>query len=239
MPAARESDLYLPVKRFLESQGYAVKAEIGGCDLLAVRAAGAPVVVELKLALNLDVVLQAVDRLAVSARVYVGVPRGCAALRARRRQTQKLLRMLGLGLLAIDPRARAGGVRVLLDPGAYRPRVSSGRQERLLREFERRVGDPNLGGMPTRRGVMTAYRQTALAIGRLLLASGPTKASHVSRALQEPRARAILYRDAYGWFERTAPGVYAVSPRGRREIPLWSSDAPAPANPAPRSAPPP
>ncbi len=45
----KESDLYLPVKRFLESQNYEVKGEVKDCDALAARGKEAPVVVELKL----------------------------------------------------------------------------------------------------------------------------------------------------------------------------------------------
>jgi len=48
-----ESDLYAPIKRFLEAQGYAVKGEIGPCDVMAVRGDEAPVIVELKDRLSL------------------------------------------------------------------------------------------------------------------------------------------------------------------------------------------
>ena len=68
---------------------------------------------------------------------------------------------------------------------------------------------------------MTAYRQQALKIAQLLQEVGPTKASNVARTLEVPKARAILYRDAYGWFDRATLGVYALSPRGRQEVPLW------------------
>ena len=112
-----ESDLYLPVKRFLESQGYEVKGEVGDCDVAAVRGDEELVVVELKLSLNLELVLQAVDRLVVTSKVYVGVPVGNHNLRRRRRQTVKLLRMLGLGLLVFDPDVERHGVDVVLDPG--------------------------------------------------------------------------------------------------------------------------
>ena len=48
----RETDLYAPVKAFLEARGYAVKAEIGAADLVGVAPGGGdPVVVELKLRL--------------------------------------------------------------------------------------------------------------------------------------------------------------------------------------------
>jgi len=217
----KESDLYLPIKRFLESQNYEVKGEVQDCDVLAVRGEEVPVVVELKLSLNLNVVLQAVERLSLTSKVYIGVPVRCGILKRRRRQIIKLLRMLSLGLVVVDPDLQSGSVEVLLDPGEYKPRKSRKRQERLLGEFMRRVGDPNLGGSEKRKGIMTAYRQRALAIGQFLQENGPTKASIVSRNLQEPKARNIMYRNVYGWFEREAPGVYRLSPRGKREITSW------------------
>ena len=59
---------------------------------------------------------------------------------------------------------------------------------------------------------MTAYRQRSLAIGRFLQEAGPTKASFVAQTLREPKARDILYRDVYGWFERESLGVYGTFP---------------------------
>src|SRR5262245_6229850 len=215
----KESDLYLPIKRFLQSQGYEVKGEIRDCDVFAKRGVEEPVIVELKLSLNLDVMLQAVDRLAVTPNVYIGVPNRCPTLRTRRRQLHKLLRMLGLGLLTVGPVGDNASVAVLLDPREYRPRKSKRRQDRLLGEFVKRVGDPNLGG--TKGRLMTAYRQTALQIACFLRDSGPTKAAYVARAVGAPNARDFLYRDVYGWFERHGLGIYALSPRGQRETTLW------------------
>ncbi|MGE0487592.1 MAG: DUF2161 family putative PD-(D/E)XK-type phosphodiesterase [Vulcanimicrobiota bacterium] len=212
----KESDLYPPVKRFLEKQHYEVKSEVGDCDVVAVRGDEPPVVVELKLSLNLEVVLQAVDRLALSPNVYIGIPAPSRLLARRRKSVLKLVKMLGLGLLLVD-----GEVTVAVDPGPYRPRLSRHRQERLLGEFLLRVGDPNLGGSNRRGGVMTAYRQSALKIGCHLQAHGATKASQVAAAVAEPRARDFLYRNVYGWFEPVGRGVYRLSPRGEREIRQW------------------
>jgi hypothetical protein len=217
----KESDLYLPLKRFLISQNYEVKGEVQDCDVVAIRGKEAPVVVELKLTLNLDLVLQAVDRLLLTPKVYIGIPARCKILDRRQKHIIKLLRMLGLGLVVIDLDKESDSVNVLLDPGEYRPRISKHRQERLLGEFTKRVGDPNLGGTEKRKGIMTAYRQRALAIAWFLDKQGPTKASHIAQNLQEPKARDILYRDVYGWFERVSLGVYEISPRGKKEIPLW------------------
>ncbi|MEM7351974.1 MAG: DUF2161 family putative PD-(D/E)XK-type phosphodiesterase [Acidobacteriota bacterium] len=227
----KESDLYPPVKLFLESQSYEVKGEVQDCDVLAVRGDEAPVVVELKLSLNLDVVLQAVDRLVLTPKVYIGIPRQYKGFRKRRKRIIKLLRMLGMGLILIDPTREIGSVDVLLDPGEYKPRRSRPRRERLLREFMQRVGDPNLGGTARRKGLMTAYRQRALAIADFLLEQGPTKASKIAQALSEPKARDILYRDVYGWFDRVSLGVYELSPRGQRELPQWRGDPAGDAEP--------
>ena len=69
-----ETELYLPVKRFLEAQGFAVKAEIGGCDVLAVRGDEPPVIVELKTSFNLQLLLQGIDRQGVTDTVYLAIP---------------------------------------------------------------------------------------------------------------------------------------------------------------------
>ena len=217
----KETDLYTPIKRFLESQNYVVKSEIHNCDILAVRGKEEPIAVELKLSLNLDVILQAIDRTSLTSKVYVGIPKQCGIMKRRRKMIVKLFRMLGLGLIVVEPQLKTGNVDVLLDPGAYKPRKSKFRQARLLGEFMKRVGDPNLGGTNMRKGIMTAYRQRALEIARYLNKNGPKKALYLSRVLEEPKARDILYKNFYGWFERVSRGVYELSPRGQREITKW------------------
>ena len=65
------------------TQGYEVKGEVRGCDLVARRGDEPPVIVELKLRFNLALVLQGIDRLALSERVYLAVPRPRRAGAAR------------------------------------------------------------------------------------------------------------------------------------------------------------
>jgi hypothetical protein len=218
----KESDLYPPLKLYLESQNYEIKGEVGNCDVVAIRNVEPPLIVELKLSLNITVILQAVDRLTLTSIVYIGVPRQCSALKRKYKQLFKLFKMLGIGLITIDPLRQSGGVKVLLDPGEYKPRISKHRQARLLGEFEKRVGDPNLGGSDSRDGIMTAYRQRALKVASFLNDQGPTKASEVARQTEDADARDILYRDVYGWFDKISRGIYGLSPRGRREILTWT-----------------
>lgn len=222
----KEADLYPPLKRFLEAQKYEVKGEVNECDVLAVRDQEDPVVVELKLSINLTVILQAVDRLSLTDLVYIGVPKQCKVLSSRKRkQIIKLLKMLGMGLISIDSDKGSGHVAVLLDPGEYKPRKSKHRQKRLLGEFTKRIGDPNVGGAEKRKGIMTAYRQQAIIIAQFLRKQGASKVSDIAKTLQEPKAGNILYRDVYGWFDRVSRGVYELSPRGQQEILLWSTEA--------------
>jgi hypothetical protein len=217
----KESDLYPPLKEFLESQNYEVKGEVLNCDVTALRGEEEPLIIELKLSLNLEVILQAVDRLAYSSIVYIGVPESCRVLKKKRKHLLKLMRMLGMGLLAIAPERRTAKVNVLLEPAEYRPRKIKHKKERLLAEFANRKGDPNLGGSDTRQGRMTAYRQRTLALVEYLQEHGATKASVLAKELEEPKARNILYDNFYGWFDREGKGIYKLSEKGRQETPAW------------------
>jgi hypothetical protein len=51
-----------------------------------------------------------------------------------------------------------------------------------------------------------------------------SKAAAIATELDEPKSRAILYRDVYGWFDRIERGIYALSPRGVKEIETWKED---------------
>jgi hypothetical protein len=219
----QEIELYPPLKTYLENQGYEVKSEILNCDVVAIREGDATIVVELKLSLNLTILLQAVDRLKISNTIYIGVPTGLSVLKKHRKQIVKLMRMLGLGLIVIDARSRIGNVDVLCDPGEYKPRQIKKHTQKLLKEFQERVGDPNSGGSSMQHGIMTAYRQKALAIAGYLQEQGATKAATIAKSLEEPKTRNILYDNVYGWFERLGQGIYTLSPRGNKEVPIWNT----------------
>ena len=52
----KESDLYIPLKRYLDSQCYEVKGKVQDCDVVAVRGQETLVVIKLKRSLNLEVI---------------------------------------------------------------------------------------------------------------------------------------------------------------------------------------
>jgi len=223
---ASEADLYQPVKDFLAAQGYVVRGEVRGCDLVAVRGDEPPVIVELKLRFNLGLVLQGIERLALTDLVYLAVPRRIASRRETvspdDRRVRKLCRMLGLGLMTVSPPARSGrrkghGIEIVLDPLPYRPRRNKRRAALLLGEHARRKGDHNRGGV---RGVpiVTAYRQEALLCAQLLARNGATKVAALRASGLVPHVGKILLDDVYGWFERQQRGVYALSENGRTAL---------------------
>jgi hypothetical protein len=201
-----ESDLYAPVKALLEGQGYSVKGEVRGCDVVAVRGDEPPVIVELKRAFGMGLVLQGVNRLSLSDAVYLAV----GTWPKNTRDVKKLCRRLGFGLMiVVDAR-----VEVLLDPAPYKPRKNTRRLGRLIGEHQRRVGDPNRGGSSTKVPMMTAYRQQALRCANLLAKNGPMKVALLRVQAEAPKALAILSQDHYGWFERVDRGTYGLTPKG-------------------------
>ncbi|GGF10344.1 hypothetical protein GCM10011611_14910 [Aliidongia dinghuensis] len=213
-----ETALYPPIKRFLEAQGFEVKGEIGGCDIVALKAGEPPLVVvtELKRAFTLELVLQGVDRAAACDEVWLAV-RASPSGRGREgdRRVKKLCRLLGFGLLLVSSTA---SVDVLVEPTQWRPRADKKRRARLVREHHRRAGDPAPGGSTRRAPLMTAYRQQALACAAGL-AQGPARPKDLRP--QVPDAAQILQRNYYGWFDRVARGVYALTDAGRAALEQW------------------
>jgi hypothetical protein len=224
-----ETNLYGPVKRFLEQLGFEVKGEICGCDLVALKdgAPAAVIIGELKLTFTLDLVLQAVDRSAACDEVWLAV-RASRRGRGREhdRRVKKLCRLLGFGLLAVPA---SNEVEVVVEPVPWRPRRDAKRRSAIVAEHRRRQGDPAVGGS-TRRPIMTAYRQQALACAAVL---AQTPARPRDLKLTMPDAPKILHRNVYGWFVRIERGIYTLSDSGRAALMQWRAAMPTqPKSPA-------
>jgi hypothetical protein len=211
-----ETALYLPVKRFLEKLGFTVKGEIGGCDLVGLSGDEPPIVVigELKLAFNLELILQAVDRAGACDEVWLAAK---LSARGKGRESdaryRNLCRRLGFGMLAVTT---SGAVEVIVSPTTL-PRRDLKRRSRLITEHRKRQGDPALGGS-TRAPIMTAYRQQALACAFALL-QGSRKVRDLKPAI--PDASKILLHNVYGWFDRVERGVYRLTDSGRAALKRW------------------
>ncbi len=110
-----------------------------------------------------------------------------------------------------------GEVSVIVSSVSPMPRTNPKRRTRLVREHQRRHGDPTVGGS-TRAPIMTAYRQQALGCA-LALVSGPMRVRQIRSSV--PDAGKILLANVYGWFERLDRGVYGLTDAGREALQRW------------------
>ncbi len=213
----READLYAPLRAYLESLGYTVRAEVNGCDVGATKGEDL-VLVELKKSLNVSLLVQAVERQRATDSVYVGIPRPKGSAWTRQwRGVRRLLRRLELGLIFIAPRSRVRPVEVVLHPEPYTKRKRSHVRRAMIIEMAGRSGDYNTGGS-TRRKLVTAYRETALRIAHLLAANGPMTTRALRALGTGPKTTAILYDDVYQWFQRVSLGTYALTEKGEAAL---------------------
>ena len=212
-----ETSLYLPVKRFLENLGFAVKGEIGGCDLVGLKGEDPPVVVicELKLSFNLELLMQAVDRAGACDEIWLAAK---LSARGKGRENdaryRNLCRRLGFGMLAVTT---GGDVEVIVRPPTTAARRNPKKRSRLVSEHQRRKGDPVLGGS-TRAPIMTAYRQQALACA-FAMTDGPRRVRDLKPEI--PDAPKILQGNVYGWFDRAERGVYVLTEAGYAALKRW------------------
>ncbi len=216
-----ETSLYAPVKRFLEDLGFSAKGEVCGCDVVAIREGEElrVVVAELKTSFNLELLLQGVERQAACDEVWLAVAASTKG-RDQDRRVRKLCRLTGLGLLSVLP---TGRVEILVSPEPWKPRPDRKRRSRLVAEHRRRRGDPTSGGS-TRRPIMTAYRQQALACA-LVLSEAPARPRDLKSVT--PDAPKILQSNVYGWFERIERGIYGLSEGGKAALVRWADALPA------------
>lgn len=209
-----ETELYPPLKAFMEGAGYVVKGEVNDCDLVGVRDGDPPVVVvcEMKLSFNLELVMQGVKRAAFCDEVWLAA-RASKTARGREHDARfrNLCRRLGFGVIAVS---EAGAVTVIIAPFAPTPRRDAKRRSRLLDEHKRRVGDPQVGG-GRGKPIMTAYRQDCIAIATALLA-GPQSPRQLKPLVA--RAPTILASNVYGWFVRESRGIYGLTELGRTAV---------------------
>jgi len=215
-----ETALYLPVKSFLEKAGLIVKGEIGGCDLVGLSDDARPVVVvcELKLVFNLELILQAVDRAAVSDEVWIAARMSRGKGRENDKRYRDLCRRIGIGMLGVW---ESGEVSVLVNAVSPMPRSNTKRRSRLVSEHRKRKGDPVVGGS-TRMPMMTAYRQQALSCASALEA-GPQRLRDLKTTV--PEAAKILQSNVYGWFARIDRGTYELTEAGQAALVRWPQNA--------------
>jgi len=222
----KESDLYLPIKKHLEAIGFEVKGEVKDCDIVATNGKQL-MIVELKLNLNITLLLQAVDRFSLADNVYIAIPKQCTLYKKQSKQVKKLIKRLGIGLILVDMQKTAQYVEVVSDPQDYTPRKNTRKQGALLKEFNQRIGDTQKGGSTRAKAGLTAYRQRCIRVAQYLIDKPSAKGAEIRKAIAEDQATQFLGSNYYGWFEKVERGVYQISDKGKKELPEWLGKASA------------
>ncbi len=216
MTEFKETDLYAPIRAFLEEEGYQVQAEVKHCDIAAVKD-GQLVVVELKKAFNLKLVYQALERQSLTEQVFVAIPRPKKGHREKAwKDMLRLLKRLELGLLTVALDSPLQTVDVVLEPSDSLAWKNRKKREQVQAEMENRQMDVNVGGM-TRRKIITAFREKSIRLACILEREG-----QVSTAVLRERGMedciGILSRNYDKWFQRVEKGVYALSEKGKEAL---------------------
>lgn len=212
MAGLKETDLYPPLKAWLEAGGYAVHAEVGHCDIAA-RKGDDCVLIEIKRAITLDLLLQVVRRQENDASVYAAVP-APKTTDKRWRGLVRLLKRLEVGLLLVYLDTAHPRVELAFHPIRQERRKRASATRTLLAEMSGRTLDLNVGGS-TRRKIMTAYREQALGVAAALDTMGTASPRELRAAGTADKTAMILRDNHYGWFERLARGVYTLTDSGR------------------------
>jgi hypothetical protein len=221
VPIQSETELYEPIKLFLEKQGYDVRAEVKHCDIVAIRGDEPPLIVEMKKTFNLPLLIQGIDRLMHSDQVYLATEqkvKGTAPYNLHWSELQRLCRMLGLGLLTVRfYKSKKPFVEVLCEPSPYIPRKSAKRTAAIIHEFRERSGDYNIGGS-SRIKLVTAYREKALQCASLLKLHGSLSTLQLREMTGNSKVTGLLQKNYYLWFKRVNRGWYELTPLGEEAL---------------------
>lgn len=215
-----ETELYEPIRDFLQRRGYRVEGEVRGCDVVA-RKGEELLVIELKRQFSVQLLTQAVERQEYADAVYVALPVSSAtAYPPNYRNLRRLLKRLELGLLLVRFLKRSVRVEVAFHPEEQPRRRRRKERAAIIREVEGRRVEGARGGSATRAGGerLTAYKQAAIHLALLLREHGPASPGELRKLGGADRAQAILSRNYYGWFERIDRGVYALAPEGAESL---------------------
>ena len=212
----KETDLYEPIRAFLEGEGYQVQAEVKDCDIAAVKD-GQLVIVELKKAFSLKLVYQGLERQSLTDQVFVAIPRPKKGQREKAwKDMLKLLKRLELGLLTVALDSPLHTVDVVLEPSDSLAWKNRRKRAKVQAELENRQVDANVGGM-TRRKIMTAFREKSIRLACLLEREGQVSTASLRERGMEDYI-GILSRNYDKWFKRVEKGVYTLSEKGKEEL---------------------
>lgn len=212
-----EADLYEPIRKHFLKQGYRVNGEVHDCDLTAVKD-DELIIVELKLNLNIDLLLQATRRLRLTDIVYIAIPKPKRISRKRWNDIIHLVKRLEIGLIIVSFTGNRKTIEFKVHPEPFDRRTGKNtrKKARLIKEIEGRSADYNIGGS-SKSKIMTAYKENCIQIACYLDKLGQLSPKALAALGTGEKTPLILQKNYYNWFERVERGVYVISEQGKAE----------------------
>jgi len=215
----KESDLYDPLKKYLEKQGYSVSSEVHECDMVAVKDEDM-IIIELKTRVSVALLVQAARRKDIADSVYVAVP-----VRQGKKEIpgfsgiKHLLARLEVGLILVRFMKTKTKIETVIHPRPFEQRMRRKKKTSLLTEIDGRYAEFQKGGIESGEEKLTAYKQEALKTALILRRSGPLSLSELrNKGVKDSKIRSILSGNHYGWFEKVKRGVYELGAGGREAL---------------------
>ncbi|RSD25580.1 DUF2161 domain-containing phosphodiesterase [Mesobacillus subterraneus] len=213
-----EVDLYEPIRKHFIKQGYRVNGEVHDCDLTAVKE-DVLVIVELKLNLNIDLLLQATRRQRLTDLVYIAIPKPKRMSRRRWNDVIQLIKRLEIGMITVSFSGNRKKVDFICHPEPFVGKTGKNRRKKaaLMAEIEGRSSDFNIGGS-NKSKIMTAYKENCIQIACYLDRLGQLSPKALKALGTGDKTPLILQKNYYKWFDRVERGVYAISQQGQKEL---------------------
>ena len=218
----RESELFHPIKEYLEELGFKVDAEVKGCDVVA-SLDSEIIIVELKNRFSLKLLYQAVERQEISKTVYVAIGnRTAKQYPPDIEKIKKLLSRLNIGLLIVHFRIVGTFVEPVLELQQTEIIPDKKKKAGLLKELDGRYYNFNIGGSPSSKKQITTYMLNAIQIAVTLNVLGQSSPSMLIKNGTSSNTQSILSQNFYGWFERITRGIYKLNSDGNSALLTYS-----------------
>ena len=212
----KETELFIPVKKLLLSQGFEVKGEVKDIDVLAYQK-DVMVGVELKTKISLKLIYQAIDRQKVLDQVYIAVPKDAIYhSKSLYRNFTHLLKRLEVGLIVVDQDIAEVIIEAIpFDRNQSRSRYKK-RKLSIDKEFKLRKNKQNIGG--TRGKKITRYKELVIEIGSYIMENLKGSPKEIKEQTGIEKTASILQKNYDGYFERIDRGIYQLTDKGIKEI---------------------
>ncbi|MDY0074432.1 MAG: DUF2161 family putative PD-(D/E)XK-type phosphodiesterase [Acholeplasmataceae bacterium] len=211
----KETDLFIPVRNLLMEWGYDVQGEVLAADVFAVKEENI-IIIELKLAISLKLIYQAIERQKVTPSVFIAIPKQVASSHRRKNDHFfTLLKRLGLGLIVVS----GNKAEMLLEPQSVqevKTRSSSAKKRVMLKEYEQRSQYKTLGGTNGKK--VTVYKEQVIEVAKALYTLREASIQLIKEYTRIEKASSILQKNYHGWFMKNEKGLYRLSPLGMDEL---------------------